>query len=140
MFTNKTLIFGPTVEKPNSTAFITKDLVDTILSGDFSKVPLLASYTTNEGLLFEALDRTLKASGVDIPNGPLKLEQFFPYQIRAKINKNRFNMICQEMENIYSLEDITQRKCLVRTLFSCLYHCFVKLVLYSDFIYLSMIH
>lgn len=43
--------FVPVVEKPNSTAFITKNPFDLLTSGDYNHVPLFIGYTSHEGLL-----------------------------------------------------------------------------------------
>lgn len=101
------------MEKPNRTAFITQDLVDIILNGEFSIVPLMAAYTSNEGLIFEAIDRNLRASGVKIQDGPFRAEEILPPQLKAKMDKASLEMISHELENVYSVEDNTLKKCLV---------------------------
>lgn len=45
--------YGPIVEKPNKTAFITKHPFELITSGNYNHVPLLIGYTSHEGLLME---------------------------------------------------------------------------------------
>lgn len=113
MYSERSLIFGPVVEKPNKTAFITRDPTDLILNGEFSKVPILAGYTNHEGLLFELIDRCKRALGANISTAPPNPQELIPIIMKTKMDESNFDQICSEMENAYSMENMSLKKCLV---------------------------
>ncbi|XP_066249150.1 juvenile hormone esterase-like [Euwallacea similis] len=45
--------FGPIIEKPNLTAFITEDPTNLLGSGRYNQVPFIQGFCSNEGLIYE---------------------------------------------------------------------------------------
>ncbi|CAH1162921.1 unnamed protein product [Phaedon cochleariae] len=45
--------FGPVIEYPNDTAFMTRHPIDTLASGEYNKVPMLFGYNLTEGMFTE---------------------------------------------------------------------------------------
>ncbi|XP_066154402.1 esterase FE4-like isoform X2 [Euwallacea fornicatus] len=45
--------FGPIIEKPNLTAFITEDPTGLLASGRYNQVPFIQGFCSNEGLIYE---------------------------------------------------------------------------------------
>lgn len=115
MHSKRSLIFGPVVEKPNKTAFITGDPTDLILNVEFPKVPIMAGYTNHEGLLFELID---KAAGVEMSNTPPNPEEIVPIIMKTKMDDINFDKICSEMEHAYSMENMSLKRCLVSTYYN----------------------
>lgn len=113
LYGDRSLIFVPVIEKPNSTAVITKNPTDLILNGEFMKIPLIIGYTSNEALLFELIDCILRKNGANIPKGPPNPEDIIPIEFTKKISKPNFQMLCSEINKVYSVRDNTDKKCQV---------------------------
>lgn len=109
------LVIGPVVEKPNRTAFITKDPTDIILNGEFSKVPLLVTYTSHEGLIYELMHKYLSESGRTVMKVSLEPEEFLPPLMKSRMNDEVFGIICSEMEKTYNIYDLPDKRCMVST-------------------------
>lgn len=111
------LVIGPVVEKPNRTAFITKDPTDIVLNGEFMKVPLLVTYTSHEALMYEMINRnTLKAGG-EVNEISLEPEEFIPVVFKDKIDNESFRKVCSSMKNVYkSYNNLEDRKLAVSSL------------------------
>lgn len=94
-------MIGPVVEPPNETAFITKDPSDIVLNGEFMKIPLLITYTSHEGLVFEMINRSALKAGGKLDDRSLEPEDFIPATFKDKIDNENFKRICSEMKDIY---------------------------------------
>lgn len=114
---DRSLIFGPVVEKPNSTAFLTRDPTDMILNREFSKVPILAGYTSHEGLLFECRGVT----GANISSVLPKPEEFIPSTMKTRMDDRDFDAVCSEMETAYGIGNSSLKRCLVRIFYLFLF-------------------
>lgn len=101
MYNGQSLLFGPVIEKPNKTAFITEDPVDLILNGEFAKVPILATYTSDENLAGLLVDRFLIETGEKPVEYYTEPERVIPAILREKMDDRTLNIICSEMEKIY---------------------------------------
>lgn len=95
--------FRPTVEKPNDTAFLTKKPIDIITSGDYNHVPMLISFTSNEGLAValvpeedEKIHSDLYIPQIILPDDKMKREQ-----------------ILRELKELYHSEKYINNKYLV---------------------------
>lgn len=105
----RSLIFGPVVEKPNKTAFITKDPTEIILDGEFVKVPLLITYTSHEALMYELVDGYLLEPGQNLDE-PTK---FIPTKLKAKMGDVISKVISNEMKNKYPSHNLKEAACAV---------------------------
>lgn len=62
--------YGPVIEKPNSTAFLTENPLDLLASGRYNQVPMIQGVVSNEGMLFDS-PHSEQPSSVSGENGVL---------------------------------------------------------------------
>nr|XP_023023272.1 esterase B1-like isoform X1 [Leptinotarsa decemlineata] len=90
-------VVGPTVEKPNPTAFLTKSPIEIITSGEWNKVPMMMGYTSNEGLLF--------AFGNDWFKDPqIESEHYIHPDMKLEKGCSTSKLICKKIKDYYSQE------------------------------------
>lgn len=106
-------MFGPVVEKPNTTAFITEDPTTLLLNGKFHDVPILATYTDRERLLLATSEELQRKSGKLNKPVSLELEDLIHHRIKSKIDKVSFNELSFEMERVYPSNNLFEKTCLV---------------------------
>lgn len=83
--------FGPVIESPNATAFLTEHPNDIIKAGSYNQVPMIFSYNNAEGLFQHYL-----AVLHQIENYPLNLEDAIPNDISLE-NKSKILGILEEL-------------------------------------------
>lgn len=107
-------LFGPCIEVSNETAFLTKNPIDIVTSGDYNKVPMIIGYNSNEGLvvLFDQISTNSTISDQNI-----NFERFIPYQMKRHLNDNMKKEIEMKLMQIYS-NDRPGDKFLVSTISS----------------------
>lgn len=131
----RSVIFGPVVEKPNKHAFLTNDPTELFLNGEFTKLPILATYTSNEGLMFEHLDRCAIESGKKICICPPNTQEYVPLVMKEKMDDLSLSEISSEMEKAYYHENSAMKKCLVSIYYLSQLNAFLKL-LHKDICYM----
>ncbi|KAJ8910437.1 hypothetical protein NQ315_016982 [Exocentrus adspersus] len=93
--------FAPVIEKPNDTAFITSEAIDTIRSGNYNKVPLIIGYNTREGLLLAVHEVIAAMSGKPVKKGPPNLENAIPWQVGLKRGSEALKTACLKIQELY---------------------------------------
>lgn len=106
-------MIGPVVEKPNETAFITKDPTEMMLNGEFNKVPVLMTYASDEGLMYDACDKYSLKRGEVITETTFETSDCIPTAIKAKMNDFSIKQICTELDIIYAAESFAEKKRMV---------------------------
>lgn len=93
--------FGPVVEKPNPTAFLTDNPIDILTSGSFSQVPLIQGVAANEGLIYEFLKNTTKIDPNEIPDYGIS------WQLSLKKNSQEYENIKNKIMEHYFKNGLT---------------------------------
>lgn len=96
--------FLPTIEKPNDTAFLTRKPIDIITSGDYIHVPMLISYTSNEGLYVELVPEESKK---------VQTELYIP-QISLPEDTIKREHVLEALRELYTSEKYKNDRHLVR--------------------------
>ncbi|XP_074040164.1 juvenile hormone esterase [Leptinotarsa decemlineata] len=95
---------GPVIEKPNPTAFLTKNPFEIMISGDYNKVPMIMGYTSNEGLLFSFANKLFGREGRESSEKP-SLEDFIHPEMKIEKGCPTSKVICKKLEEYYSQEE-----------------------------------
>lgn len=77
------------------------------------KVPLLVSYTSHEGLIYELMENYARETGGVAIKYPIEPKEFIPPLLKKKMNADFLDRICSEMEEIYSSQNLSEKKCMV---------------------------
>ncbi|CAH1180434.1 unnamed protein product [Phaedon cochleariae] len=96
-------VFAPVIEKPNSTAFITKHPIEIITSGEYNQVPMIFSYCSNEGLLTEVMNSLAIATGRTPKE--LGLESFIYREMNVAQESEVSKEICRMLSDFYNRDD-----------------------------------
>ncbi|KAL1501171.1 hypothetical protein ABEB36_006552 [Hypothenemus hampei] len=98
--------FGPIIEKPNPTAFLTEDPSTLLASGNFNQVPLIQGACSNEGQMY-ALTKTLAPGTVDYEKNVipwfLKSKSSMYPEWTTKLRNLYFNSGYTKDERIYHI-------------------------------------
>ncbi|KAJ8924090.1 hypothetical protein NQ315_006871, partial [Exocentrus adspersus] len=101
-----TRVIGAVIEQPNESAFLTRNVLDIIKSGNYNKVPLWFGYTSREGIFIEVLKTMTNAPG-EVPTEERKLGSNMPWQQDNPALKKKFEAIyfsgTNESDNQYKL-------------------------------------
>lgn len=107
---DKFRLFAPCVETPNETAFLTRNPIDSITSGDYNKVPMMIGYNSNEGLFALLADiGEINRDTTDIP-----YQYYIPHQMNLAVD-SPLNTKIVEMFSRQYLVDRPGDKFLVST-------------------------
>ncbi|XP_013174896.1 PREDICTED: esterase B1-like [Papilio xuthus] len=92
--------FAPVVEKrfDNTEAFLTKDPLDSLLAGDFNKVPLIVGYNSAEGLV--SVQHQAKKIGF-LNENP---SYFVPREVARRVPSNTLSALGDRVKCFYSGE------------------------------------
>lgn len=90
--------FGPCIETPNPTAFITKKPIDIITSGQYNKVPMMIGFNSNEGLVF-FMSEIVKNKKL---SREIVYERFIPPQMNLPLESPLRKEITDKLRKVYS--------------------------------------
>nr|XP_023018920.1 juvenile hormone esterase-like [Leptinotarsa decemlineata] len=94
-------VVGPVIEKPNPTAFLTKDPMEVMISGEYNKVPMIWGYTSNEGMLFVLLQKLAKEGKAKKMDEKPNLEDFVPPDMKLERGCSTSQEICKKIADFY---------------------------------------
>nr|AIY68377.1 putative alpha-esterase [Leptinotarsa decemlineata] len=94
-------VIGLVIEEPNPTAFLTKDPMEVIISGEYNKVPMIWGYTSNEGMLFVPLQEMSKKGKAFKVDEQLNLEDFVPPNMKLERGCSTSQEICKKIADFY---------------------------------------
>lgn len=92
------------MEQPNETAFLTRNVMDIISSGDYNKIPMIIGFSSNEGLLFTSDTEELIK---------LDIEHFLKSHILVDSDAETIQMFSKKLSEIYELDKNENNKFLV---------------------------
>nr|XP_023018918.1 juvenile hormone esterase-like [Leptinotarsa decemlineata] len=94
-------VVGPVIEEPNPTAFLTKDPMEVIISGEYNKVPMIWGYTSNEGIIFKVFQKMAKEGKAGKMDEQPKLEDIVPPNMKLERGCPTSQEICKKIADFY---------------------------------------
>lgn len=110
---NKVRSYAPCIETPNESAFLTRNPIDIITSGDYNKVPMIIGYCSNEGLLFALLSKDLSYKPGNSKTLDIEYQYYVPQQMNLSEDSDLKKELCAKLKKMYS-NDRSNDKYLVR--------------------------
>ncbi|XP_018575302.1 juvenile hormone esterase-like [Anoplophora glabripennis] len=108
--------FGPIIEKPSDTAFITEEPIDILMSGNYNQVPLIIGYNSGEGLFLPAWTVLVTSRKLPFTVGLPNLEDTIPHYIGLQRGSDISKQVCEKLKETYfDRPDLADNKYLMIT-------------------------